>query len=344
MHRQFASEQSHRHSGLWRFVASVALVLSGAAAAGTSLSAHVKIDLPSSAQVKSLTVSLGEVAGISTPDLRTLRALMALPLGRAPRPGESISLGREELARWIQRRTGLLPEQLSWGGDSSIQISTVANTVPGEVVSRFAEGALQDWLSLRSESFHVQAIAVPRELLLPQGSMSLKARPIPETELRKRMTVWVDVYLDDVFARSVPVAFDVSAWAYVPVASHDALAGERISVADTAMRRVDITTLPMASPSMRSSIQEVLGHQPSRLRRTVRSGEVLTHAHIEAMPAVVRGEVVKIRAVVGPVVLESEGAALQDGRTGQVIQVRPHRSLGAVSARVKSPGLLEVLQ
>jgi flagella basal body P-ring formation protein FlgA len=329
--------------GLWRFVAGVILSLSCAAAvAGVSGSTRVRIDLPSQAQVKTFKVSLGEVAGISTPDLDVLRVLMALPLGRAPRAGESIRLRREEIARWIQRRTGLLPQQLSWGGDSSVQISTVANAISGDVVSSFAQNALQDWLVRRSESFHVEVIAVPKELFLPQGTISLKTRLIPETELRKRMSVWVDVYLDEVFARSVPVVFDVSAWAGMPVALHDALVGERISLADTVIKKVDITTLPAMPLATRGGIQEVLINQSSRLRRAIRGGEVLTHAHIEAMPAVAKGDMVKIRAVAGAVVLESEGAALQDGRIGQVIRVKSPNSLGVVSARVKSPGLLEV--
>lgn len=329
---------------LWRS-AQLGLALASAVgacanAATTGAAVPVKIDLPAQVKVQRTMITLGDVAGISTPSLEALRDLMALPLGRAPHAGELIRLERDDIARWIYRKAGLNADQISWSGGSVIEISVAANELYGNRVASFAEAALQDWLLQRSDSVQLQLVSPPRDYSLPVGAVTFRTRPFTEMQPRKRMSVWVDVYVADVFVRSVPVGFEVSAWAQAAVVRNGVAVGERVSVGDTVMHTVDIAAL--APSAGYGGVQDTLMSQPFRLRRAVKVGDVLTRTHLEPAPTVARGELVKIQAVVGAVVLESQGEAVQDGRTGQFVRVKPSKSSATILARVKAPGLLEI--
>lgn len=62
-----------------------------------------------------------------------------------------------------------------------------------------------------------------------------------------------------------------------------------------------------------------------------------------ALPAVLRGQWVALRAAAGAVRLEARAEALQDGRPGQSVRVRPGHGGGTLLARVVGPGQVEVL-
>jgi flagella basal body P-ring formation protein FlgA len=304
--------------------------------------ARVKIELPAQVKVQGTMVTLGDVAGITCSSLELLRSLMALPLGRAPHAGEFIRLERDEIARWINRRLGIPADQIGWEGDPFIQISVVTNEINGNTIANFAEAALKDWLMQRSENVRLQVVGVPRDFSLPVGPLKLQTRTFADMEPRKRMSVWVDVYVADIFIRTVSISFEVNAWVQAAVVRQAAPAGAPVAVSDIALHSVEIAALP--SSAKFAGIQDTLMGQPFRLRRAVMLGEVLTYAHIEPAPTVARGEWVKIHAVSGAVAVESQGEAVQDGRTGQFIRVKPSKAGGTILARVKGPGLLEIQQ
>ena len=302
----------------------------------------VEIDLPGHVEVGGTYVHLGEVATLRTPDLLVLRRLMALPLGRAPQAGEPVLLTREQLARWIRLQTGLGAESVRWTGSPTIELSIARQEVSAQQVSRVAQTALQDWLQQSSKRVHVQIVALPRTITLPHGVVNLQARPLIENAPRKRMTVWVDAYLDGELRRSVPVTFVVNAWVQAPVIRQSAPMGASITLSDTEMREVDLAAWPSASQG--NDVREALQDQDFRLRHAVRGGDVLARALVEPLPAVTRGDWVRLQTNEGAVSLESRAEALQDGRAGQVVNVRLANARSSILARVRGPGLVEVQQ
>lgn len=302
----------------------------------------VEIDLPGHVEVDGSYVHLGEVAALRTPDLLLLRRLMALPLGRAPQPGEPVFLGREQLARWIRLQTGLGAERVRWTGAPTIALSIARQDVSAQEFSRIAQTALQDWLQQRSQRAQVQVAELPHSITLPRGVVSLQVRPLIESAPRKRMTVWVDAYLDGNLRRSVPVSFAVSAWVQAPVIRQSAPMGASIALSDTIMREVDLTVWPNAIEG--NDVRETLQDQALRLRRPVRVGDVLTLALVEPVPTVTRGEWVRLQTNEGFVSLESRAEALQDGHAGQIVNVKMANARSSLTARVRGPGLVEVQQ
>lgn len=303
--------------------------------------AAVTIELLPQVKVRSAQVTLGQVAYLTSSELPVIKRLLAVPLGMAPVAGNTVTLDRATLARWLRSQAGLRDGHIQWAGAPVSAITTATRELGGHEIEQTARQALRSWLSQRSERAELRALAVPRDLQLPEGTAELVVRPIDDTQPRKRMLVWVDVWAGGRFVRTLPVSFEVSAWAVVPASSSGAPAGAPLDVRTIDLREVDVTLLP--APAMAAgALPAMVSTSSQRLRRAVQPGEALTVRHLESVPAVERGQWITARSVAGSVALESRVEALQDGRVGQTVRVKQANSAHAISARVTGPGQVEV--
>lgn len=207
-----------------------ALLLSAAAAQGC---AGVAIALRAQARVTGPTVTLGDVAILTSTELEPLRRLVDLPLGVAPAAGEIIVLERDALAGWIKAKAGNQAE-LTWTGPVSSRIVAATRRVAGEEIAATAEAALRDSLMARARSGDLQLRSLPRDLEVPDGKLVLRARALDGASLHTRMTVWVDVWVDQRFVRTVAVPFEVVATTHLPTTTR---AARRIAESAPAVQR-----------------------------------------------------------------------------------------------------------
>jgi flagella basal body P-ring formation protein FlgA len=331
-------------------------VSAGAVAASSADDATVAIELRPWVKVEQASVRLGDIAFLTARDLPTLRRLMALPIGTAPRPGSPAVLDRDTVAQWVEARSGMQSAErgsaslpaIRWSGASETTIETAAQELSGETVVDAARSALLGWLSQRSVRAEVQPVSTARDLVLPAGTPVLRVRPLSSQAVpSKRMLVWVDAWVDNRFVRTTAVTFEVDAWAPVTVATTGVSSGATVDGillrGATTTREVDLTKIPRSTPLLAvADDKSALETGRQRLRRPLRAGEVLTDSHLEATPAVARGNWAHLLARSGDVSVESRVEVLQDGREGQVVRVKVPGSSGEVLARVTGPGQVEV--
>jgi flagella basal body P-ring formation protein FlgA len=163
------------------------------------------------------------------------------------------------------------------------------------------------------------------------------------TLLVKRRSVWVDIWVDERFVRTVPVPVEISVVAPAYVALRDLPAGEAIDarpvVADQfAVQDVEWSgrnTLPV-------SVAAEFGVGEFRLTHSLSPGQALTRADIAHVPLVLRGDMVTLRAHEGGISLESRVEALQDGDAGKAVRVKLSDASTSIVAYVIGPGLVEL--
>lgn len=335
-------------------VAAIWVVTVGSAIAGPQVNPIVSIELRPRVQVDHVNVRLGDIAYLTSPDLASLRRLMALPIGSAPRPGSPVAVDRDTIVRWVEVRSGAqanvegLPI-VQWGGASETVIESAAQDLAGEAVVAAAQASLLNWLKQRSVRAQVQAVSTARDLVLPAGQPVLRVRPIADqAQPSRRMLVWVDAWVDDRFIRSTAVAFEVNAWAQATVATAPMAGGAQVDGVvlrgATETREVDLTAVQggraVRIEGAESAAESTVSTR--RLRKQLKAGEVLTDAHLQAAPSVTRGNWAQLLARSGDVSVESRVEVLQDGRAGQFVRVKVPGSSGEVLARVTGPGRVEV--
>lgn len=284
--------------------------------AGALAGPRLTIELRPQVQSTGPSVLLGDVAAIRTSELPLIRTLVRLPLGAAPGAGQSATLERDALADWIARRAGLQPGDVEWRGAAATRVSSAAQFLGGEAVATAAEGHLRDWLRRLGWSAEVQLRRAPPDLHLPTGALRLQPRALGAAPPRRRMLVWVDVWVAQRFVRTVPVGFALS----LPV--EPPLAGV---------------------PSQRTAALPVLSAAFESPAGAPGPGDALPRrADAAASPLVTRGQWAMLQSAVGIVRTEARVQVLQDGVRGDKVRVRHAASSAPMLARVTGPGRLEV--
>lgn len=313
-------------------------------AVAQTASSTLRVELRANVEVQSANLTLGDIAFVSSGDLALLRRALSVPLGRAPKPGATTVLDSVRLGYWIRSRLGLRPDQVVWDGADSSVLSATAQTLPGTRVVVAAQAALARHLSLASAERGLQPVRIelqpmgePGEILVPVGSSDVVVRPLKHLRPSSRMLVWVDVLSNGVPVKAISVRFDVGVFARAPVAAGAMAAGAVLDSEDLQWREVDVAGL--TAPSVLIATDEKL-----RLRQAVAAGELITDKHVAALPAVSRGDMVRLVSQSRLVSLESKVEVLQDGRVGDLVRARPIHATGAVMARVVAPGHLEFQQ
>jgi flagella basal body P-ring formation protein FlgA len=318
------------------------------AATGVERDEVLHIEMKARAEVTQADVFLSDIAVLRSTDLGLLRRAMAVPLGHAPLGGEVVTMDSRSVSRWLRRQTGLRAEQIAWSGAPAIEVSSTSRLIAVEDLVATARMGLREHLELTSSQIGlpitgIEIRQVPASALfgVPAGTTSWRVRPLGQIPMAKRMLVWVDVFAMDRFVRSLPVVFEVSVFALVTVATTSLPSGSTLLASQVAEREIDIAGVPL-SRSLGSIPGSVNAAGSKRLRRGVRSGEVLTQGDLQDLPAVSRGQWASVTSLNGAVVLESRVEVLQDGMVGQTVRVKQANSAGSMLARVSGPGRLEV--
>jgi flagella basal body P-ring formation protein FlgA len=299
-----------------------------------------RISLPDHVQVGRSDVRLGDVASLASPDPATLRRLMDLPLGRAPRAGQSFVLERDVLARWVRGHAGLQGDQITWQGAAFTDISLRSRDIPGDDIVAVADKALRRRLGGQLPAgtrIELQPVTSPRDLAVADEQVELNPRPMDGVAMAPRMTVWIDVGGAARVQRSVAVVFEVAVYGPVVVAARDIPAGASLLPGDVEVREQNMAT---AGPAQKNPVRHFADGQ--RLRRPVRAGETLTAAHTETIPDVVRGSWAVLETRQAGLNVQSRAEVLQDGRAGQMVQVKPVNATASLLARVAGPGRVEM--
>ncbi len=307
----------------------VALMWVASAAAAEPLAS---ISLPASVALPAGAVTLGDVAEIKSESLPLVERLVAVPLGRAPRMGETVVVSRAEIEAWLKPRVGVASGAIAWSGAESVVVSAAQREVPAAELADTARRALAEWLAARATRYEISAAEV-RPIAVPVGKLRLAARPLAATDTpRSRMQVWVEVWVEEQFIRVVPVSFAVDAHAVALVASADTPVGGQALLEP---KEVPLSRKPSAQPANTA---------PLRARSNLKAGEAVSNAQVESQPAVARGQRAKMLSVAGAVRIESSVDVLQDGAPGQTVRVRLPAAAGVISARVVQPGVVEMMQ
>lgn len=180
----------------------------------------VRISLRAEAEATGPQVRLGDVATIEVLDLPTLERLVSLPIAPAPRAGGVVHVDRDRLLRWVGAHTGLGEDQIAWTGADVVTVRTAAAVVPGSAIVERAAAALRRALEEGGIHAEIEATRVPNDVDVPAGSLQLRVRNLLlSAASSRRQAVWVDVWVEGRFVRSVPVAFEVTAQGAAAVAA-----------------------------------------------------------------------------------------------------------------------------
>ncbi|MEE8058574.1 MAG: flagellar basal body P-ring formation chaperone FlgA [Pseudomonadales bacterium] len=275
------------------------------------------------------TYRLADVIDVVQDQTGRLARLLTIDIGRTPRPGQLRQLTRFEVNARLERLEPGIVQQLQWAGSATIQIRGGGIRHDGNALAQVAYQQLHGWLQqhygdIASVEVAVNRVGEPDVLILPQGDISYHPRLSAATQLRKRMSVWVDVQVDSEVFQTVPVWFAVSVTAAVWIATQSLAQQALIQPDAWVVDRRDIAGLSGDPVIAESVTTETVADRPpkdQRLRHRVARGDILMSNNMEALPLVHEGELITVAARHGTVALAVKALALSDGEIGERIPV-----------------------
>lgn len=332
---RFGSPGAVFAGGAWRFAVAVAIWLHASAVLAVQT---LEVQLHAHAVAGGAQVSLRDVADLRGVSEALVERLGALSLGPAPLVGERVQLTREQVAGYATRHWRAQALAVQWTGEHTVVIERGQQQVLAADMDAAARSALADWLTKRVDRFEIgPMLSTVAEVSVPAGALTLTVRQLGSQVVPVgRVTVWLELRVDDRLARLVPVVLQVQSFSRAWIARLDLAANSLIEHDYFEQREL----------ALRLPYREVATALPgqARLSRGLRAGEALTTADMVALRAVNRGDMVAAQMRRGAVTVRTQGEALQDGQTGQRVLVRLSAAAAPVLAQVLEPGLVEVMR
>ena len=299
------------------------------------------IALRGESTVRGPEIRLGEVAEIQGQDAALVERLRGIEIGRAPLPGLSRTLDLPYLKVRL-RLQQIDPAILLFDTPSTVSVATASQRVAGvDLVAVVREHILAAAppaaRAYPAEAAHlsIQPTAAPPDLTLPAGTLELKVRPRPASELVGSVSVTVEAWVDGLRIRSVSVPVRVSALFEVLVAARPIGRHALLVAEDVRLERREV----VAGQEPIRELGSVLGR---RAVRGISPGETVLAGMVELPPLVRRGEIVLLTAEGRGLRAVTQGEAKEEGKAGQVVRVRNLASGREIYGEVAGDRLVRV--
>jgi len=326
-------------------------VPSAASAIGIALRDYVLIDGDE--------VTLGDVAELSGGDERQVKELRSIRLCSAPLPGRSRELDQPYIERRLVQSAVDL-SRLSFSGAGKVIVQSAYAEITGTQIQAAVEeevfrslsreesatapqrsqrkskkkrgggGSVHSVCSVAKsrEDVTLEFRKLPQKVILPQGSVTLRAVPADDLPFKGNKVVYVEIFVEDKKTKRIPVSLKVRRFGEVLLCRRRVDRHHVFTAEDLIVERRETTTLP---DDVDLEIGEVVG---KRAKAFIPSGRVIRRGMIEQPPVLHRGDLVTVRVPLKGILVTMEGEARADGRPGEIIPVRNIRSRREISARV----------
>lgn len=303
-----------------------------ALAPGEAAADRLAIVFQAEVSLKGPQVLLGDIARIE-PTGPAAEAAGRLPVAAAPAPGQSKEISAGLVIAGLRHR----PEtaEADWQGSPSILVRRAANRLTREQLQQIITEYLREQRpQLPKAEIRFSALRAPEELFLPPGDLSWRVSPSQPGILGSN-SFTIALFVDGEPSGQCVVRGRLEALAEVATATTILHKGTALSEANLRLQQQDISGMHGSF----SELEQLFGMQAAR---TITAGTAIEPTQVIA-PALIReGEMVKIVARKGSLLLSAHGLARSDGRLGEKIQVKNISSNKMILCRVDGPGTVSV--
>lgn len=293
------------------------------------------VRLKESATVRGSAILLGEIAQIETKDQSLYEQLVALPIGQAPLPGLSRSFDPELITIKL-RQYKIDPASLRIESLKPVMISSAHQLISSDEFFQAAKRSVLADRGEEAERMIVRAETLPGDVMVPPGSVELKARPRLQSVGLGSVPVVVEAWVDGRLYRSVSLSLRLSLLREVVVADRPLPPRALLKAGDVRLERRDIAQL------QHEPLRDLTSAIGQRTVRMLAMGEVVASDAVELPPLVRKGALVTLTIERPGLLITAKGVAQEQGTVGQLVRVKTAGSGRAVSGKVEGEARVRV--
>lgn len=294
--------------------------------------AKIIVHFKPTASVAGTRIVLADIAEISFAGEQT-EAIKQLQVGAAPAVGKNKELYTVSVIKGLQHRRELA--DVDWQGSANIVVERRGQRVSRAQIDTILQQYLQENShKLPQSEIRLTVQQAPEEMLFAEGTLSWKVTP-SRPGILGSSNFTIAFALNGRPAGNCVVRGRLAALGEVVVAAVPLHKGDRIASNAVRLERQDIGGLEQPF----TTIAQVLNME---VARAINPGTPLEQDLI-VLPAVIKGgDMVKISAQKGGLLISTSGVAQAAGRLGETIKVKNSSTKKLVFCRVDGPGLVSV--
>ena len=293
------------------------------------------LTLKAESLVEQESVRLSDIATLTGPSENQLKALGATIVARAPQPGQTRFVGVDYI-RIRLKQAGVDTASIIFKGPQDAKITRQAAALPIQRIQRAVETAIRSRMPWKNEDVTIGKITLDETIQLPTGRLTYRIVPSRNEDYLGRTNLALHLFVDGVPVRKVWVNATISVLADVVTVIRPLGKHAYIELADLSVERRDLSDL---SSDTVSRIEDALGNRTTRM---IYPQTVLQSSMFASPPLVRKGDIVKIVASAGPMLITATGRVKQQGCKGDMVRVVNTDSNRIITARVTGPGAVEV--
>jgi flagella basal body P-ring formation protein FlgA len=322
-------------------IALLTLIAFVSLASGIGRSAEpIAVKLRASATVSGSQVTVGDVAELTGGDERRRERIARLDLTELPLTSEPIFVSQQQIIFRL-RLAGVEDGAFQMEGPRLVRVSRRASEALDHRVLSAARQAIEQRLTSPVEDVNIvaaQPVRLP-PLSADGEDIHLEAELRSPVAVPGRVMVEVGIYVRGARRLGIPVWLDVKKMQAMPVALRRIEVGETFAADNVRIERIAVENTQRAAVA-------AAGLMGRRARRPVFPGRIIEPDDVEsetqAAAVIHQRDLIHLVAKVGPLEVKARGEALQEGRVGQLIQVRNLDSNATVAGRVVDRATVEV--
>jgi flagella basal body P-ring formation protein FlgA len=300
------------HRAIERTILILAIALFVVVVLVTSGHAGITVTLREEASIKGAEIPLGSIAAVSGGDSEARSKFERVTVGQSPIPGGSRTVDLDTVKLRL-RQARLDVAGVTFAGADRVAVSRVGRRVTSDEIIEAAREAVRERIGQTGDQIEIEPLSQPQEILVPVGALSL--RGVLRGDVTSLAHAVVEIWVDDLFQRSVSITLRVDRLLEVMVASR---AIRRQAVLTEDEFRPERRASGRIPPGAFSRSEDVAGKQAVR---DVRAGEVLTSRALQPPPVVQKGDLVTLVVEGKGFRITASGKANEAGRPGQFIRV-----------------------
>lgn len=246
-------------------------------------------------------------------------------LGRAPRPGSERVLS----GAWVLQRARQVGADAALTVPDDVVLERGGREVRRDEVVRAVEQAVAGRLGA-GEQLRITSVSLPGPV--PDGTVQLQAL-VPDGGLPSPSTVWVDVLVEGQRAARAWARVEIFRSRPVLVLTRDLRRGDVLGALDVEVRTGDPGGAALTEP------EQAVGR---RAVRSLAAGASLAARDLESVPAVGRGDTVRLVAREGGVTASTLGKALESAGVGDTLRVENLASGRTLAGVLRDGGIVDV--
>ncbi len=290
------------------------------------------VTLLSEATVTGDTITLQDIAKVSSKDKTFAQLLKNIPMGQPPWPGQTISIDTGQI-RLRLKTAQVDPALVTIPEPSRVKVARACQTVSGDQLADIVKSAVvAAWQS--EDRIECEVLQKPQDVVVRAGR--LKLSPLVCAPRGGLFTVPVEIRVDNDQARRVSVSVRVKVFRPVVVTSQAVARDQMLTDADLKIEERELggtTTDTMADVSAAVNL---------RTTRAIAAGGIVRKSDLDVIPIVRKNAPVNIVAVAGRVSVRSGGIALEDGQMGQLVKVKTDGTNQPITGKVIGDARIEI--